>query len=50
VLQFIGKEFDTDILISGTTLKRLSEYIYGEKLGATPVKGKKDPVEIFKLA
>jgi adenylate cyclase len=49
-IQSLNKEFNTDVLISGTTLKRLSEYIYGEKLGATPVKGKKDPVEIFKLA
>jgi hypothetical protein len=40
----------TDILISAIALKRLSEYIHGEKLGATPIKGKKDPVEIFKLA
>ena len=49
-IQSLNKEFNTDVLISGTTLKRLTEYIYGEKLGATPVKGKKDPVEIFKLA
>jgi adenylate cyclase len=49
-IQSLNKEFNTDVLISGTTLKRLTEYIHGEKLGATPVKGKKDPVEIFKLA
>ena len=48
-IQSLNKEFDTDILISAITLKRLSEYIHGEKLGATPVKGKKEPVEIFKL-
>jgi class 3 adenylate cyclase len=49
-IQSLNKEFDTDILISAITLNRLSEYISGEKLGATSVKGKKEPVEIFKLA
>jgi len=49
-IQSLNKEFNTDILISAITLKRLSFYIQGEKLGATPVKGKKDPMEIFKLA
>jgi len=34
----------------GTTLERLTEYVDGEKLGATSVKGKKKPLEIFKLA
>jgi adenylate cyclase len=48
-IQSLNKEFNTDVLISGTTLKRLTEYIQGEKLGAIPVKGKKDPVDIFKL-
>jgi len=49
-IQSLNKEFDSDILISAVTLERLSEFIHGEKLGATPVKGKKDAVEIFKLA
>jgi adenylate cyclase len=48
-IQSLNKEFNTDVLISGTTLNRLTEYIQGEKLGAIPVKGKKDPVDIFKL-
>jgi len=48
-IQSLNKEFNTDVLISGTTLTRLTEYIQGEKLGAIPVKGKKDPVDIFKL-
>ena len=48
-IQSLNKEFNTEVLISGTTLERISEYIYGEKLGATSVKGKKKPVEIFKL-
>jgi class 3 adenylate cyclase len=37
------------VLISATTVERLTEYIDGETLGATTVKGKKEPVEIFKL-
>lgn len=49
-IQSLNKEFNTDILISSITLNRLSEFISGEKLGATAVKGKKEPVEIFKLA
>jgi len=49
-IQSLNKEFGTDVLISGTTLERTTEYIEGEKLGATSVKGKKEPLEIFKLA
>jgi class 3 adenylate cyclase len=49
-IQSLNKEFGTDVLISGTTLERITEHIDGEKLGATSVKGKKEPVEIFKLA
>lgn len=48
-IQGLNKEFGTDILISATTLERVTEYIDGEKLPATTVKGKKEPVEIFKL-
>lgn len=49
-IQSLNKEYNTDILLSSITLKRLTEYIHGEKLGATMVKGKKEPLEIFKLA
>jgi adenylate cyclase len=49
-IQSLNKEFNTDVLISATTVERLTEPIDGEKLGATTVKGKKEPVEIFKLA
>jgi adenylate cyclase len=48
-IQSLNKEFNTDVLISATTVERLTEYIDGETLGATTVKGKKEPVEIFKL-
>ena len=49
-IQSLNKEYGTDVLISATTVERLTEYIKGEKLGATAVKGKKEAVEIFKLA
>ena len=48
-IQSLNKEYNTDVLISSITLNRLTQFVKGEKLGATQVKGKKDPVEIFKL-
>jgi adenylate cyclase len=49
-IQSLNKEFGADVLFGATTLDRLTESIDGEKLGATTVKGKTKPVEIFKLA
>jgi class 3 adenylate cyclase len=49
-IQSLNKEYNTDILISSITLNRQSEFIKGVKLGATTVKGKKEPLEIFKLS
>ena len=48
-IQGLNKKFDTDILISASTVERLSEDIEVTKLPATTVKGKKVLVEIFKL-
>ena len=48
-IQSLNKDFNTEVLISATTIERLTEHIGSEKLPATTVKGKKDPVEIFKL-
>jgi class 3 adenylate cyclase len=48
-IQGLNKEFNTDILISATTRARLEASINVEKLPATAVKGKIEPVEIFKL-
>jgi class 3 adenylate cyclase len=48
-IQDLNKKFGTDILISATTVKKLSENIDVEKLPATTVKGKREPVEIYKL-
>ena len=49
-IQGLNKEFSTDLLISATTVARLGDNIAVEKLPATTVKGKKDPVEIYKLS
>ena len=49
-IQGLNKVFGTDILISGTTVERMAEISNVEKLPAATVRGKKDPVEIFKLA
>jgi class 3 adenylate cyclase len=48
-IQGLNKEFGTDLLISATTVERLVDKINIEKMPATTVKGKKYPVEIFKL-
>jgi class 3 adenylate cyclase len=48
-IQGLNKEFSTDLLISATAVARLVDNIAVEKLPATTVKGKKDPVEIYKL-
>jgi class 3 adenylate cyclase len=48
-IQELSKNFETDILISATTRAYLTESIVVEKLPKTTVKGKKNPVEIFKL-
>ncbi len=48
-IQSLNKEFGTDLLISATTVNRLADKIAVEKLPATTVKGKRDPVEIYKL-
>jgi len=48
-IQGLNKKFDTDILISATTVERLADNIEVKKLPATTVKGKRELVEIFKL-
>jgi class 3 adenylate cyclase len=48
-IQGLNKKFGTDILISATTVARLTDNLDIEKLPATTVKGKRDPVGIFKL-
>jgi adenylate cyclase len=48
-IQGLNKEFGTDLLISATTVERLAENIEVEKLPAATVKGKREPVNIFKL-
>jgi adenylate cyclase len=50
-LQGLNKEFGTDLLISEITVERLVDDIdiEVEKLPATTVKGKRNPVEVYKL-
>lgn len=51
ILQGLNKEFGTDLLISEITVERLVDDIdiEVEKLPATTVKGKRNPVEVYKL-
>jgi len=49
-IQSLNKQFGTDLLISATTVERLAESLAVEKLPATTVKGKRNPVEVYKLA
>ena len=50
-LQGLNKEFGTDLLINEITAERLVDDIdiEVEKLPATTVKGKRNPVEVYKL-
>ncbi len=48
-IQELTKTFDADILISATTRTGLGDNFEVEKLPSTTVKGKKEPVEIYKV-
>jgi adenylate cyclase len=48
-IQELTKMFSTDIIISATTKARLHGDFAVEKVPAITIKGKKDPVEIFKV-
>lgn len=50
-IQGLNKEFGTDLLISAITVESLVDDIdiEVEKLPATTVKGKRNPVEVYKL-
>jgi adenylate cyclase len=48
-IQGVTKNVGVDILISATTRASLPDDFALEKLPAFTVKGKKDPVEIFKV-
>lgn len=50
-IQGLNKEFGTDLLISAITVERLVDDIdiEVEKLPATTVKDKRNPVEVYKL-
>lgn len=48
-IQGLNKEFGTDILLSGATSAGLDDDLNVEKLSDTRVRGKSEPVEIYKL-
>jgi len=48
-IQGLNKQFGTEILVSSITVSRLTADFGLEKLPATTVKGKKAPVEVYKL-
>jgi class 3 adenylate cyclase len=48
-IQGLNKKYGTEVLVSSTAVSRLSATFPLEKLPATTVKGKKAPVEVFKL-
>ena len=49
-IQGLNKQFGTDLLISAKTVERLADSIAVDKLPTTTVKGKRDPVKVYKLA
>ena len=51
IIQGLNKEFGTELLISAITVERLVDDvdIEVEKLPATSVKGKRNPVEVYNL-
>jgi class 3 adenylate cyclase len=48
-IQALNKQFGTDILVSATTMSQIRTGIKAESLGPTPIRGLKEPLEIFKV-
>jgi class 3 adenylate cyclase len=48
-IQDLTKKFVTDILVSATTVSQIGNEIKVEYLGATEIKGLKEPLEIYKV-
>ncbi len=48
-IQELNKDFGTDILISSTTYAALTNNLKLEKLPDTPIRGKSEPVELYKV-
>ncbi len=49
-LEQLNKDYDTRVLVSGTTVSLLTDTYPLEAMGKVTVRGKHDPVELFKLA
>ncbi|MDO8735035.1 MAG: adenylate/guanylate cyclase domain-containing protein, partial [Elusimicrobiota bacterium] len=48
-LESLNKEFSTHIIISESTYQYVKDFVKTKPLGATKVKGKEKPVEIFEV-
>lgn len=48
-LEELNKSFHTDILVSGSTRRHLDATFRVRNLGLVPIKGRRDPVEVFAL-
>jgi len=48
-LEELNKDYQTGILISGTTYNYVKDYIQTKYLGPVPIKGKKEPVIVYEL-
>ena len=45
-LEQMNKEFDTQILVSGGTAELADQFTY-KKIGNLPIRGRKEPVDVF---
>jgi adenylate cyclase len=48
-IQDLNKDFSTDILISATTRSALTHSVGLKKMPETPIRGKTEPVEIYRV-
>ena len=49
-LEQLNKDYGTLVLVSGSTVSLLTDTYPLEPIGEVPIRGKNEPVEIFKLA
>jgi adenylate cyclase len=48
-IESLNKQFGTDILVSETTVSQVRAQIKVQSLGPVPIRGLKEPLEIFKV-
>ena len=49
-LEQLNKDYDTLVLVSGTTVALLNDSHPLESIGKVEIRGKHEPVQLFKLA